>query len=175
MAVTRPAHADVIDLFIDPIIEPLQAALAGLTDSAAGLDSAANVPGLDLSSSGAENAVVNTVVDLLETYWASADAVDSALTEASSSAAATIPTVLHALEQGWINSPLGTRVDTALNGFWHDVGGPGIVIGNGANGVGVERWPKPMVVPVGCYSVMGAPGLPTRPVRAGRRGCRVVR
>ncbi|WP_367141385.1 PGRS repeat-containing protein, partial [Mycobacterium sp.] len=106
---------------IDPIIEPVQAAVGGLDPAA---------------SSGLDTVVVNSVVDLLESYWATAGAVGSALQEVSSSAAVTIPPVLHSLEQDWITSPLGTQVDTAVNGLWHDVGGPGMLIGNGANGVG---------------------------------------
>ncbi len=55
-----PAHADVLDVVVDPITQPLQQALAGVTDAVsaidpttgldalAGLDPAAVLAGVDL-------------------------------------------------------------------------------------------------------------------------------
>ncbi|KAA8957897.1 MAG: hypothetical protein F6Q13_15950, partial [Mycobacterium sp.] len=67
----------------------------------------AAVGGLDpaASSAGLETAAINAAVDLLESYWATAGAVGTAVQEVSSSAAVTVPVVLHGLEQDWITSP----------------------------------------------------------------------
>ncbi|MFZ1164726.1 hypothetical protein, partial [Mycobacterium sp.] len=59
LASTPPAHADVLDVVVDPILNPLQQALAGVgdavslidptagLDAVAGLDPAAMLSGLD--------------------------------------------------------------------------------------------------------------------------------
>ena len=44
--------------------------------------------------------------------------------------------LLHTLEQDWITSSLGNGFDTQLNALWQDLGGTGILIGDGANGMG---------------------------------------
>ena len=43
---------------------------------------------------------------------------------------------LETAEQDWINSSFGEFVDNSLNTLYQDLGGQGILIGDGANGVG---------------------------------------
>jgi endoglycosylceramidase len=96
LGMAPPAHADILDSIISPIV-----------DSIAALDPAAAV---DLSG-------------------ATLDA----------SAAASVDTLLHTLEQDWITSPTGIAFDHSLNTAWQDLGGSGILIGNGANGTPAEN------------------------------------
>jgi endoglycosylceramidase len=126
LATAPPANADVVDMIIDPIINSLQAAMPDLTDSLAGVDPTAALSGVDLGGPG------------VDTSTLSAAAADSALTSASdsSSAVSAFDTLIHNLEQDWIASPVGTAVDTQLNTLYQDFGGTGILIGDGANGVG---------------------------------------
>src|SRR6202042_267971 len=62
LASAPPAHADVLDVIVDPIVNPLQQAMAGVgdavlaldptagLDAVAGLDPAAVVSGVDLGA-----------------------------------------------------------------------------------------------------------------------------
>jgi len=129
--VAPAAHADEIGLILEPIINSLSS-----VDPTLGAD-------------------VSTVVGDLTSSWDSLVAqfggVDSAL-GAASSAASVVPdtssaasdsgaasdlgSLLQSLSQEWITSSSGADVDNALNMLWHDFGGSGILIGNGANGIG---------------------------------------
>ena len=121
LAAAPPAHADVLDTIIDPI---LQQALTGVTDALSGIDPAL---GLDhLASLGSVG---------LEAPTLGASTADAA------SAASSWTSFMQGLEQGWIDSPLGGQIDTALN-TWAAQADPGAVgsdcglICDGANGVG---------------------------------------
>ncbi len=105
------AHADEFDVIVDPIINSLAGLVTGLDPSA----------GLDLGAAGVSSA------EPLAALGLSADAVP---------AAGSLDALLHTFEQDWITSSMGTGVDTQLNTLWQDLGGTGILIGNGANGIG---------------------------------------
>ncbi|GFG72874.1 hypothetical protein MBOT_02390 [Mycobacterium botniense] len=117
------ARADFLDVIIDPLLDPLQAVVAGLADGVTGV--------------GADGGVVGAgVADAVAGAHVGAGGVD--VGAGSSAAVATVASVLHDLEQQWITSRVGAEVDGGLNGLWQDLGGRGILIGNGANGVDVE-------------------------------------
>jgi endoglycosylceramidase len=84
--------------------------------------------------------VLDSIIDLMIDSAASLGhvaAVDvSSPGVAASAAAASLDTLLHTLEQDWILSPTGIDLDKSINTTWQDLGGSGILIGNGANGVG---------------------------------------
>src|ERR1700761_831247 len=108
LSTAPPAHADGLDAIIDSIA----GSIAGLVDPSAGLDLGALGAGL---------------AEPLAALGLSTDAV---------SAAGSFDSVLHTLEQDWITNSLGAGIDTQLNTLWQDLGGTGILIGNGANGIG---------------------------------------
>jgi hypothetical protein len=149
-ATAPPASADVVDAVTDPIINSLQQALTGLTDALAGfnptdvvdslatLDSAAGISGSGLGSLALDTSSLSAAASALAGGTVSAGAADSALTSAadSSSAASSLDALLQTLEQEWITSSVGAEVDTSINSLWQEVGGSGILIGNGADGVG---------------------------------------
>jgi hypothetical protein len=120
LATAPAAHADGFDSIIDPIINSIASSLSGLIDPLAGFGAVPGVDPADLAASG------NLGVG----------AADSALVAASdpSSAASSFDTMLQTLAQEWIASPSGVAYDAQLNTLWHDLGGSGILIGNGANG-----------------------------------------
>jgi endoglycosylceramidase len=139
LALTAAAKADIEDVVTDPIINSITAALTNLTDAFAGLDPAAGLAPLDLGSVGADTGAVSAAAaDLAGGGGVSESAAESATAaaSASTSSAATLDSTLHTLEQEWITSAAGIKFDDNLNTLWHDVGGSGILIGNGANGVG---------------------------------------
>ena len=74
-------------------------------------------------------------VSALPTHVLPGVVAEPAVTAATS--AATSVAELQTLEQEWITSSFGHDVDNdVVNPLWHDFGGSGILIGNGANGVG---------------------------------------
>ena len=149
-ATAPPASADVVDAVADPIINSLQEALTGLTDAFAGfsptdvldslaaLEPAAGISGSGLGSLALDTSSLSAAASALAGGTVSAAAADSALTSAadSSSAASSLDALLQTLEQEWITSSVGAEVDTSINSLWQEVGGSGILIGNGADGVG---------------------------------------
>ncbi len=152
---TAPAHADVFDLIIDPIIQPLQDAMTGVTDALAGLDPSAGLDsvagldpsaGLDLGGLGSVYSALVVPADALPAAGvADGDGVGAAASGVSSSdslaglaswdAQATawfnefVYLPLHTGMEDWINSPLGGQVDGLIN----QVSGEDLV-GNGVNG-----------------------------------------
>lgn len=116
LATAPPAHADEFDSIIDPIINSIAGSITGLFDSLAGSDvGSLGLPAADLAASSGVGA----------------GAADSAL---AASAASSFDTMLQTLAQEWISSQSGAAYDAQLNTLWHDIGGSGILIGNGANG-----------------------------------------
>ncbi len=120
LATAPPAKADVFDVILDPIIQPLQQALTGVSDALSGIDPTA---ALDLGAVGSH----------------AADAGNLGLGAAASPA----DSWLQGLEQDWINSALGQQVDSSLNAWFAQVdpaddptaGACGLIC-NGADGVG---------------------------------------
>ena len=83
--------------------------------------------------------VLDSIIDLIVDSVAGLDhavGVDAGSAGVGASATASLDTLLHTLEQDWILSPTGIDVDKSINNAWQDLGGSGILIGNGANGVG---------------------------------------
>ncbi|MGB7870636.1 MAG: hypothetical protein WBM01_20615, partial [Mycobacterium sp.] len=123
------AHADGFDLILEPIINSIAGSLTGLVDPLTSLDAVSGVdplaglalPAADLAASSGN---------------LGASAADSTLAAASdpTSAASSFDTMLQTLAQEWISSQSGAAYDAQLNTLWHDLGGSGILIGNGANG-----------------------------------------
>ena len=148
--VAPPARADILDLVIDPIIAPLMAASTAATeavtastaalDGLAGWDPSAVADLGGFGGGGLDSAVVaagdsSAAVSALPTDVLPGVAAEPAVTAATS--AATSVAQLQTLEQEWITSSFGQDVDNdVVNPLWHDFGGSGILIGNGANGVG---------------------------------------
>ena len=116
LATAAPAKADVFDVILDPIIQPLQQALSGMSDALSGIDPAV---ALDLGAVGSH----------------AADAGNLGLGAAASPA----DSWLQGLEQAWINSALGQQVDSSLNAWLNQVdpaaGACGLIC-HGADGVG---------------------------------------
>lgn len=120
LATAPLATADVLDLILDPIIQPLQQALTGVSEALSGIGPTA---ALDLGAVGSH----------------AADAGSLGLGAAASPA----DSWLQGLEQDWINSALGQQVDSALNAWFNQVepaadptaGACGLIC-NGADGVG---------------------------------------
>jgi len=114
------AHADGFDVVIDPIVNSTANSLTSLLEPLAGLDSVS-----------AADPLINLGIGNL-----GVSSADSALTAASdpSPAASSFDAMLQTLAQEWITSQSGAAYDAQLNTLWHDIGGSGILIGNGANG-----------------------------------------
>ena len=108
------AHADIEDVIVDPIIS----ALSGAVDPLTAVDPSAAA---DLALPAADAAAVPAPADPPDF----APNFDTFVYQP-----------WYALSQDWINSSFGTTVDTDLNTFWQDLGGNGILIGNGTDGVG---------------------------------------
>ncbi|WP_367141328.1 PGRS repeat-containing protein, partial [Mycobacterium sp.] len=87
------AGADVVDVILDPVIDSLSSAVAGVGE------------------------------------------VGAATTAASAELVAGLDAAVNALAEGWITGGIGQSLDPVINAAWHEVGGPGLLIGNGANGV----------------------------------------
>ena len=122
LAAAPPANADdfgILDSILDPIINSLSAADPALAVDAtgwlAGLDSA-----LGAASSADASSAANAPLDFTQAY----DTYIYAPTEAA--------------EQAWITSSTGELYDTSLNNFWHEIGGTGILIGNGTDGTATD-------------------------------------
>ncbi|MFZ0718354.1 MAG: hypothetical protein WAN02_29735, partial [Mycobacterium sp.] len=127
------AHADGFDIVIDPIVNSIANSLASLLEPLAGLDSvSAADPLVSLGIGG----LGSSAADLAGSSSLGVGSADSALTAASdpSPAASSFDAMLQTLAQEWITSQSGAAYDAQLNTLWHDVGGSGILIGNGANG-----------------------------------------
>src|ERR1700749_3092614 len=108
------AHADVLDAILDPIINSL-----GSVDPTLALDVGSLVSSFDPSFSdaglAADAAQVSDLTQLINTeFYQPAEQAG----------------------QAWINSSTGEAFDNSLNTFWQDIGGQGILIGNGADGLG---------------------------------------
>ena len=133
LATAPVAHADEFDLVIDPIINSIAGSLASLVDPLAGLDS---VPGADALAGLDMGGLVSPATDLAGSSSLGVGAADSALAAASdpSAAASSFDAMLQTHTQQWITSQFGAAYDAQLNTLWHDLGGSGILIGNGANG-----------------------------------------
>src|ERR1700756_5558106 len=131
------AHADGFDLILEPIINSIAGSLTGLVDPLTSLDAVSGVdplaglalPAADLAAS---------------TGNLGASAADSTLAAASdpTSAASSFDTMLQTLAQEWISSQSGAAYDAQLNTLWHDFGGSGILIGNGANRPCDDEWSR---------------------------------
>jgi len=152
------ANADGLDVIIDPIINSISSSLGGVADPLAALDlgtvasSAADAAGTsDLGLGSLDSALTSPSDWLAALGWSSepaatalpADAVaaTSALPDASTSDPAQLFDAdifqpLETVEQDWINSSFGEFVDNSLNTLYQDLGGQGMLIGDGANGVG---------------------------------------
>src|SRR5882757_1755355 len=131
LATAPQAKADVLDVILEPIIEPLQQALTGLPDALSGIDPTFGADltllldplmGLDATAGldpTAGMAGLDHLAGLLDP--SSLDLGGSgftALPDASSAATSTADpsnTWVQGLEQDWINSPFGQQVDGALN------------------------------------------------------------
>ena len=61
---------------------------------------------------------------------------DTGSAASDSGAASDLGSLLESLSQQWITSSWGNGFDTQLNAVWQDFGGTGILIGNGADGIG---------------------------------------
>src|ERR1700679_89081 len=119
LAAAPAANADGLDAILDPIINSLSS-----IDPTLGVDLTGWVAGLDSALAAASTAdassAANAPLDFTQAY----DTYVYAPTEAA--------------EQAWITSSTGELYDTSLNTFWHEIGGTGILIGNGANGTEAE-------------------------------------
>ena len=130
LAAAPPVHADVLDLVIDPMLQPLQQALAGITDALGAIDPGA---GLDAFTGLDPLAGIGSVS--LETGALGASASDA------TSAADTWTVFVQGLEQDWINNPFGQQVDASLNTWFEhafpaaDSGACGLIC-NGVDGTG---------------------------------------
>src|ERR1700760_1139491 len=145
LAAIPAAHADGLDVIVDPIIN----AVTGV-DVLASLDSAASV---DLGGVGGSAfdqwlalptdsvAGIGTATGAVASVRAASDAVAGAGNAAEGAAASSLDPAasfdamfvqaIHTDEQNWINSPLGESIDNSINKGFGEV-----LIGNGANGVG---------------------------------------
>ncbi len=128
-----PARADVIDVIIDPLISAGQQALTGLTDLAPGIDPGG---GWDLTGIAAGDGVGGFGLS------AGASAEPLAALGPEPSVAGLYDTLfyqpVHTVDQAWINSAFGTAVDNSLNDFFREIGGQGILIGNGDPGTALD-------------------------------------
>ena len=133
LATAPAAHADEFDMVIEPIINSIAGSLASLVEQLGGLDS---VPGADALAGLDMGGLMSPATDLAGSSSLGVGAADSALTAASdpSPAASSFDAMLQTDAQEWITSQSGAAYDAQLNTLWHDVGGSGILIGNGANG-----------------------------------------
>ncbi|HEX7323128.1 MAG TPA: hypothetical protein VF299_09405 [Mycobacterium sp.] len=126
------ARADGEDDIIDQIISSLSA-----VDPTAGMGLDSWLANLDAASQGALNFDPSS--------WAALP--DAALPTESTDLAQLYEQFIYdpqyAFEQAWINGDtflgdLTVQWDNALNGFWGDLGGQGILIGNGADGTALD-------------------------------------
>ena len=148
LAAIPAAHADGLDVIVDPIINAVDHAMTGV-DALASLSSAAS---LDLGGLGGSAfdqwlalptdsvAGIGTATGAVASASAASDAVAGAGNAAEGAAAssesaagfdATFLQAIHTDEQNWINSPLGESIDNTINKDFGEY-----LIGNGANGVG---------------------------------------
>ncbi|MGB6209707.1 MAG: hypothetical protein WBF82_22455, partial [Mycobacterium sp.] len=125
LATAPAAHADGFELIIEPIINSL--ASVGPT---LGADLGALMGSFDPTLAG-DNAA--TAASLLDP--AALPAADPAASpDLAQLFNEFIYTPMHTADQDWINSSFGTAVDNQLNTLWSEMGGSGILIGNGAPG-----------------------------------------
>ena len=68
--------------------------------------------------------------------------------------------------QEWITSQFGAAYDAQLNTLWHDLGGSGILIGDGANGAPDSTLAAASGEAGGCGSATAATAPPMRSARA---------
>ena len=109
------ANADVLDTILDPIINSLSS-----LDPTLAVDATGWIAGLDSALAAASTADASSAATAPVDFTQAYDTYIYAPTEAA--------------EQAWITSPFGEAYDTSLNTFWHDIGGTGILIGNGTDG-----------------------------------------
>src|SRR6185312_5903634 len=123
LAGAPPAHADGLDVIIDPIVNSI---MGSFTDSFAGLDALLGIDptaGVDLALPAADVAAAGT--GGWETFWT--DLVNSfdvgSVNDVGAAASATdsLSSFWQGLEQDWISSPFGAQVDTALNSWFDQV------------------------------------------------------
>ena len=113
LAAAPSANADVEDLIIDPVLQPLINLIDPLVGVASSADSALALPS-----------------DALAAAASSADSIPAAADP--SAIGAVIQDIwlpIHTFEQDWITSPTGTTFDTEINTATGE-----FLIGNGANG-----------------------------------------
>jgi len=115
LATAPAASADGLDVILDPIINSLSS-----VDPTLGVDLTGWVAGLDSALAAASSADASSAATAPLDFTQAYDTYIYAPTEAA--------------EQAWITSPTGEAFDTSLNTFYHDFGGTGILIGDGANG-----------------------------------------
>src|SRR5580704_12865741 len=119
------AKADVLDAILDPLINSL-----GSVDPTLAVDLGSLVASFDPTFSDAGLAALS--------------ASDAALPAADAAQVSDLTQLINTefyqpaeqAGQAWINSSTGEAFDNSLNTFWQDIGGQGILIGNGADGVG---------------------------------------
>ncbi len=147
LAAIPAAHADGLDVIVDPIINAVDHAMTGM-DVFASLDSAANVDLGGLGGSAFDQwlalptdsvAGIGTATGAVASVSAASDAVAGAGNAAEGAAASSDPAAgfdatflqaIHTDEQNWINSPLGESIDNTINKDFGEY-----LIGNGANGI----------------------------------------
>ena len=148
LAAIPAAHADGLDVIVDPIINAVDHAVTGV-DVLASLDSAASADLGGLGGSAFDQwlalptdsvAGIGTATGAVASVSAASDAVAGAGNAAEGAAASSDPAAgfdamflqaIHTDEQNWINSPLGESIDNTINKDFGEY-----LIGNGANGIG---------------------------------------
>ena len=141
LASAPPAHADGLDVIIDPIINSI---LSSVTDSVTSFDA---FLGIDPSALGDLALPATDAAAVAPSGWeALFGDFTSPVSDAGTAASvtdSTSSTWLQGLEQAWIGSSFGSQVDTSLNSYFDQVdsaassasGACGFIC-NGTDGVG---------------------------------------
>ncbi|MGA8332440.1 MAG: hypothetical protein WB777_24620, partial [Mycobacterium sp.] len=146
LAAIPAAHADGLDVIVDPIINAVDHAVT-VVDALANLDSAASADLGGLGGSALDQwfslptdsvTGIDTATGAVASVTAASDAAAGAGNAAEAAASsnpaagfdATFLQAIHTDEQNWINSPLGESIDNTINKDFGEY-----LIGNGANGV----------------------------------------
>ena len=115
LASAPPAHADGLDVIIDPIINSILSSVTSF-DALLGIDP---TTGLDLALP-ATDAAAATPSGWEALFGDLTNPVSDAGSAASTTDTAS-STFLQGLEQSWINSSFGSQIDTSLNSYFDQV------------------------------------------------------
>jgi hypothetical protein len=128
LATAPPAHADILDSIIDPVIN----SLAGV-DPTLGADMTGWLANLDPALAAASSVDTSSLAGAATAESSSLGALSTDVGSATSTANP-FDAWLHGLEQDWINSSLGQQVDTALNDWFKQADPSAVAANTGAAG-----------------------------------------